>query len=409
MVCTAGWVNAENQEDSERIKTMKVLYLSSLCSIKEYERMFKAYGSTSSHASQKFNRMLVDGLIANDCEVDALTQRIIVKGGENDLTRPDEEENGTRYKYLPRYANKKKNRLMTIWNAWREIRKWKQRNPDGVVICDIILGELSIATWLSSLGSSVKNYGIVTDVPGIRAGDQRKGIKAIPQKIKDHMISIYDGYVFLTEKMNERLNKKNKPYVVVEGMVDQAVLDIPNTVENKYPEAVCMMAGLLEDIFGVSALLKAFMKTDNENARLLFYGKGSAVPEINTCTEKDPRIKYCGELTNQQIVAEEKKATLLINPRPAGGEWTSYSFPSKNMEYMASGTPLVAYDLPCIPREYLPYFFRISGEDQLAVLLDELLSKDKDELHAFGLEAQRWVVAHKNAVTQAKKIKIMLQ
>ena len=76
---------------------------------------------------------------------------------------------------------------------------------------------------------------------------------------------------------------------------------------------------------------------------------------------------------------------------------------------MASGTPLVAYDLPCIPREYLPYFFRISGEDQLAVLLDELLSKDKDELHAFGLEAQRWVVAHKNAVTQAKKIKIMLQ
>ena len=204
--------------------------------------MFKTYGSTSSHASQKFNRMLVDGLIANGCEVDALTQRIIVKGGENDLTRPDEEENGIRYKYLPRYASKKKNRLMTIWNAWQEIRKWKQRNPDGVVICDIILGELSIATWLSSFGSSVKNYGIVTDVPGIRAGDQRKGIKAIPQKIKNHMISVYDGYIFLTEKMNERLNKKNKPYVVVEGMVDQAVLEIPNTVENKYPEAVCMMA-----------------------------------------------------------------------------------------------------------------------------------------------------------------------
>lgn len=53
-------------------------------------------------------------------------------------------------------------------------------------------------------------------------------------------------------------------------MVDQAVLEIPNTVENKYPEAVCMMAGLLEDIFGVSALLKAFMKTDKANARLLF-------------------------------------------------------------------------------------------------------------------------------------------
>ena len=213
----------------------------------------------------------------------------------------------------------------------------------------------------------------------------------------------------MTEKMNERLNKKNKPYVVVEGMVDQAVLEIPNTVENKYPEAVCMMAGLLEDIFGVSALLKAFMKTDKANARLLFYGKGSAVSEINACAEKDPRIKYCGELTNQQIVAEEKKATLLINPRPAEGEWTAYSFPSKNMEYMASGTPLVAYDLPCIPREYLPYFYQITDENQMGQLLQELLCKEPEELHGFGLKAQKWVTEYKNAKVQAHKVVGMLQ
>ena len=169
-----------------------------------------------------------------------------------------------------------------------------------------------------------------------------------------------------------------------------------------------MMAGLLEDIFGVSALLKAFMKTDKANARLLFYGKGSAVPEINACAEKDPRIKYCGELANQQIVAEEKKATLLINPRPAEGEWTAYSFPSKNMEYMASGTPLVAYDLPCIPREYLPYFYQITDENQMGQLLQKLLCKEPEELHSFGLKAQKWVTEHKNAKVQAHKVVGML-
>ena len=272
---------------------MKVLYLSSLCSIREYERMFELYGSTSSHASQKFNRMLVEGLIENGCQVDALSQRIIVNGGESDLLRPDEEENNIHYRYLPRYSNKIINRLMTIWNACKEIKIWKKKNPDGVVICDIILGEMSIAVWLSSLCSTVKKYGIVTDVPGIRAGDRRKGLKAIPQKIKDLMITKYDGYIFLTEAMNTLLNKKNKPYVIVEGMVDPSVLDIPNLMEDKYPEAVCMMAGLLEDVFGVSALLKAFEQTDNPRAKLLFYGKGSAVPEINTHALKDSRIRYC--------------------------------------------------------------------------------------------------------------------
>lgn len=388
---------------------MKILYVSSLCSVKEYERMFNLYGSTSSHASQKFNRMLVEGLVANGCDVDALTQRIIVKGGENDLVRPDEVENEIHYKYLPRYADKKKNRLMTIRNAYKEIKKWKKKNPDGVVICDIILGEMSIAVWLSSFGSKMKNYGIVTDVPGIRAGDQRKGIKAIPQKIKDYMISIYDGYIFLTDKMNERLNKNGKPYVVVEGMVDPAVLNEPNTLENKHAETVCMMAGLLEDIFGVSALLEAFMKTDKKDARLLFYGKGGSVDKIEQCAKKDGRIKYCGELTNKQIVAEEKKATLLINPRPAEGEWTAYSFPSKNMEYMASGTPLVAYDLPCIPREYIPYFYQITSKEQMSDLLNELLFKDKEELHAFGEKAQKWITSNKNAITQASKVVRMLK
>lgn len=388
---------------------MKILYVSSLCSIKEYERMFKLYGSTSSHASQKFNRMLVNGLVANGCQVDALTQRIVVKGGESDLVRPDEEENGIRYRYLPRYANTKKNRAMTIYNAYKEIQAWKRKNKSGIVICDTIIGELSIAVWLSSVGSRVKNYGLVTDVPGIRAGDNRKGWKAIPKKIKETLISNYDGYIFLTEQMSDRLNPKKKPYVVIEGMVDTTVLNKTNCIEGKYPEAVCMMAGLLEDTFGVSTLLQAFMKTDRFDARMLFYGKGSAVKEINECAQKDPRIKYCGELPNQRIVEEEKKATLLINPRPAEGEWTAYSFPSKNMEYMASGTPLVAYDLPCIPKEYRPYFYQITNENQMAALLNELLAKDAKELHAFGLNAQRWIVGNKSASIQTNKIMQMIQ
>ena len=47
----------------------KVLYLSSLCTVKEYKKMFSKYRTTSIHASQKLNRLYVKGLIENNCEV----------------------------------------------------------------------------------------------------------------------------------------------------------------------------------------------------------------------------------------------------------------------------------------------------------------------------------------------------
>ena len=186
-------------------------------------------------------------------------------------------------------------------------------------------------------------------------------------------------------------------------------MEKPNTIENKHPQKVIMMAGLLEEIFGVEALLNAFQKIDCPDAVLRFYGKGSSVSAIEAAGINDSRISYCGELKNSQIVEEEKRATLLINPRPAVGEWTAFSFPSKNIEYMASGTPLVAYDLPCIPREYLPYFYQITDGNQMSQLLQELLYKDPAELHSSGLKAQKWVTEHKSVKVQAAKVVRMLQ
>lgn len=388
---------------------MKILYLSSLCSMKEYERMFEKYGSTSSHASQKFNRLLVKGLIENGCEVETLTERIILQKTYDDLIRPEEVENGIKYVYLRRYTNKKLNRIMTIWNAFKYIYKWNQKNPRGTIICDIILGELSIAVWLASKIKRLNTTAIVTDVPNIRAGEKRRGIAALPIRIKNIIIFSYKSYIFLTEAMNDRLNIYRKPYIIIEGLVDENILKESNTLNNKYPEKVVMMAGLLEDIFGVEMLLEAFKKVKNKEARLKFYGKGSSIEKIKKASEEDNRISYCGELTNSQIVEEEKKSTLLVNPRPPLGEWTSYSFPSKNMEYMASGTPLLAFNLPCIPEEYKSYFYQFSEYtvEGMAKTLQDLLDCDKNIIHNFGLKAQSWIINNKNSKIQLRKYSIL--
>lgn len=380
-----------------------VLYLSSLCSVEEYKKMFSKYGTTSSHASQKFNRLFVKGLIENNCEVYAISQKIVLN--EQDVKKNIEldSESNVNYEYISWCKKKPHNSIEFILKARRQIKKWIKNNPEGIVICDIVLGEMSIALLTLSYLLRGKRFAIVTDVPSIRAGEQRKGFKAIPYKIKNALIDYYDGYIFLTEQMNQILNKNHKPYVVIEGIADEEVIKYKNTVENKDRKKIVMMAGLLEEIFGVDILLESFSQIKNDDLELNFYGKGSSINVINNYSAKDPRIKYCGELTNEEIVKKETQATLLVNPRPPIGEWTSYSFPSKNMEYMASGTPLIAFDLPCIPKEYKQYFFCVKDVDDFKVLLKQIITKNTEVLNTFGLEAQKWIIKNKSSRVQVKK------
>lgn len=388
---------------------MKVLYLSHLCSTKEYERMFRVFGTTTSHAAQKFHRLMVEGLRENECAVDVLTQRILARYVETELTRPQESEDGICYTYLPCTKGKNWNCLNTIVSAFKKICEWHKKYPDGVVICDTILGEMSLALWLASRFYHIKTVGLVTDVPSIFAGETRTGFKAIPFKIKNAIIYSYKSYIFLTEQMNQILNPHHRPYVVIEGIVDRHVVDIPNTLKGKYSNKVCIMAGQLEKFFGVDMLIQAFRQINCPDAELRFYGYGTSVETIKAAEKIDPRIHFCGQLTNEQMVQEERCATLMINPRTPEGKWTVYSFPSKNMEYIASGTPMLANKLPCIPDEYLPYFYYPEEPSHFTQKLQEVLQCDQATLHVKGLEAQSWIVRTKNAKEQVRKLSEMLQ
>jgi glycosyltransferase involved in cell wall biosynthesis len=380
---------------------MDILYLSSMCSKREQNEVFEKYGTITSYASQRFNHLFVEGLIGNGCRVTALTFEYLPGNAVVHRDSFIEIEDEIQYEYLPIGIGK----IGLIRKAIERITSWCKEHKEGIVLCDIILGELSIALNLSNVGNC-KKVAIVTDVPLNRANDSRKGIRLFPAYIKQKQIKYYDGYVFLTEQMNKDLNYKNKPYVIIEGFAK----NVGSTVSTKY-DKTCMMAGLLEDEFGVGLLLDAFTRMGIKDAKLIFYGKGSAVEKIKDYSRKDTRISYMGETTNQRIVEEEAKCTLLINPRPNKEKWTAYSFPSKNLEYISSGTPLVGFKLDGMPDDYIGHFYQIpnSGLDSFTELLYDLLTKDEVELREFGQNAKRWIIENKNPLIQGKKIVDLLE
>ena len=105
------------------------------------------------------------------------------------------------------------------------------------------------------------------------------------------------------------------------------------------------------------------------------------------------------------------EATLLINPRPTGEAFTAYSFPSKNLEYMASGTPVLTTKLSGMPREYDAYAYLFDDEsvEGMAKTLAQVLAEPRETLHARGQAAKAFVLEQKSNTAQAKRLLAFVQ
>ena len=115
-------------------------------------------------------------------------------------------------------------------------------------------------------------------------------------------------------------------------------------------------------------------------------------------------------MKRDEILELQRNATILVNPRQNNEEFTKYSFPSKNLEYLSSGTPLVAYKLDGIPEEYSNYINYVE-DDSIESLKRKLMEVCEDVngvAHERALSAFEFVKNEKNAQKQTEKIKKML-
>jgi glycosyltransferase involved in cell wall biosynthesis len=397
---------------------MKVLYISTVCSNKVFKEIFNnSLVKPTSHQVQKFHNLLVKGLSKSVENIHILSKPPVNKS-TNRKTRNslgEEKVDNITYQYI-KFITKPILKDITVFisgfiNTIRWIRK--NRKEEMVIVCDVLNLSLSISAFLASKLCGVKSVGIVLDIPNYIQSytrQKRSLIERLYVSLYKHITNFamlrYDYYVILTQQMNELVNPLNKPYVVIEGVVDLKMQSINNLLQEKYDKKVIIYAGALREKYGVKKLIESFMEVKLDDARLWLYGSGELEQEIREYEKKDARIRYYGVALNEEIIKQQLKATLLVNPRPSDEDFTKYSFPSKNMEYMASGTPILTTPLQGMPKEYNDYIFLYKEETikGMAKELEDVLGKCKKELHEKGMHAKHFVLQEKNNVVQARKI-----
>lgn len=232
-------------------------------------------------------------------------------------------------------------------------------------------------------------------------------IKYIEKKSQKYIEKI-DSFVLLTQYMKDDLLLGERPFVVIEGIYNSINSEQSADIENNKKEQfkTILYTGTLATQYGIIHLLNAFSKIENEDYRLWICGEGDAKEEIIKKSINDNRIKYFGQVRREEALALQKRATILINPRLSDSEFTSYSFPSKTMEYLASGTPTIMHPLRCLPKEYLKHLFIAEDESDMGLMktIIEVCEKPQEELDAFGKNAINFILNEKNSRIQVAKI-----
>lgn len=303
-----------------------------------------------------------------------------------------------------------------VSKIFSDLKKWCASSDDEKVLFVYTLSApfLSAVMKLKKKYPKIKVCSIVADLPDMlnlsshRSFIQKKFEQWLANRAYKNMTCI-DYYVLLTKYMAEPLGIK-KPYIVMEGIAEDKLV-VERRGEKIQDLKTILYTGTLHEKFGALDLVQAFMRIPDKDYRLILCGIGDSEEKIIKAQKMDARIQFRGKVTHEEACKLQSEATVLVNPRKNNEAFTKYSFPSKTMEYLSSGTPVIAYKLDGIPEEYNGYINYVSDNspEAMADKIRQICEMPESVRQEMGARARQFVLSQKNCIEQTKKILDLLK
>ena len=246
------------------------------------------------------------------------------------------------YKLLEEKRNIVKTAIMAIEDFVSE---------DFIIVTDTLRLNLLKAAKAVAKKYNVKIVGMLTDNPM----NLSNGNKFIKQYIKSLGASL-DGYLSLTDGLVNAYNK-HLPSYVFEGLVTEENEGKKDPIFNYF-----YFGGSLYERYGVKTMVEGFHRSNVKN-KLVIAGSGPLDKWIEQMAEEDYRILYLSQLNKDKNVGYLRNAIANINPRPLNDELDKESVPSKLLEYLSIGTPVISTKYPKLYNLFKDDVTWIEGND----------------------------------------------
>ncbi len=398
---------------------MKLLFVNIAYPSECYEQFKKDTKGRLSNAVNTFQWAIIDGLEQSGCEYTlSCVPTLPAWPKYSHLFTPsgvmtvDGKSRGHYLSYCDAPAIKQ-------WDQRRVLRKYirewctKNRGEDRL----IALVYTTYAQWLGAAVDLKKDFPnlivapIVTDLIDNaldHAGNRTplKRIQVILEERAEHILyKRVDKFVLVSKLMTERIPEAEGRNIVIECMAPKGSLDKRGMIEKRTDIKTLLYTGTLNEYGGVDMLVDAFLRTSDASFRLVICGNGNT-EHILEAAARDKRIDFRGSVSREEAVRLQQTSTLLINPRLPNGGITKYSFPSKTMEYMTSGTPMIGYRLEGIPEEYYEHMYipKDLSQDALAECINKTLTLPNEVLQQKATVAADFIAEFKNPKAQVGKM-----
>lgn len=386
---------------------MNILFLSQYYPGNLSEQCFKISKIGLNWASHNLNTAIIRGFNANDIKpriinippmgsFPAFAKSTVVPGYSNGNVTS-----------LPYHNIAYFKRLEIRRKTLAAIRKWDGQNKGEKVILLYNFNFSHIIPQLKKEFPTIKIILLVTDLPEYidtnRTLLTRINDIISPQTWNKLCLDGVDGYILLAQAMTERLPMKGKPWLLMEGIYNDETS--PEHVE-KDKNKVIMYTGNLGERYGIRTLLEAFTHITSPEYRLWIRGNGGLEHLVCQYAEKDSRIKIIGKKNRTELMRLQQAATVMVNPVLEDEEFTPYFFPSKTLEYMASGTPTLMSRLRCLPKEYDEHLFYFNDNSArgIAQRIMEICNMPEDVLADFGRQASSFIIENKSPQKQIQRV-----
>lgn len=208
-----------------------------------------------------------------------------------------------------------------------------------------------------------------------------------------------DGHIFLSAYA--AATAPFRPVLHLDGGVDCMLKGNCPSPERK----VVLYSGMLSKWGGIDLLLAAFSKMQTPGVELWVCGHG-ANEVLDHALKSDTRIRFYGLVSEEQLHQLSLQATVFVNPRPSSINGNNMNFPSKVLQYLRYGKPVVSTWTPGLSDDYRPHLYLVREEtaDGLVSTLDTALSVPSKDLAEYSQRVESFLLRAKLWDVQAERL-----
>ena len=255
------------------------------------------------------------------------------------------------------------------------------KSKDFLIVTDTLRVNLLKAAKKTASKHKVKIVGMLTDNPL----NLSSGSSFMKKYVRDLGVNL-DGYLSLTNGLVAVYNP-NTPSYVFEGLVAEEIEGKKDPIFNYF-----YFGGSMYERYGVKTLVDAFHNS-NIKSKLVLAGNGPLDKYIESLAEQDYRILYLSQISKEKNIAYMKNSIANINPRPLDKHMDSESVPSKLLEYLSVGNPVISTKYPKLYSTFKDDVLWIDGND---------VESMKIALESYNIENQEQYM--KKAATARRKV-----